>query len=264
MKRLHLFEFTDLGFWPGSLRTLLTDYLRMILDELQPFNRRVDLLARAVRATSEPRVLDLCSGGAGPWFHLQPELAKELGRDVEVLLTDKFPNTAVAADVARRGGAVKYHPNSVDARDVPESLDGVRTVVDGLHHFPPEQAIGILQDAVNKGQPIVIFESLGRSWRDLLQVLLLPIFVLLLTPKVRPFRWSRILFTYLIPIAPFLISWDVAVSVLRCYTVDELRSMADQLEGPRYTWEGGSYRHRGTPVTYFAGIPSGSSEARAD
>lgn len=253
MKRLHLFEFTDLGFWPDVLRSLLTDHLHTFLEMNRPFDVKAPAIAEALRRGGTRRIVDLCSGGSGPWLHLKGQVERELGEKISVLLTDKFPNQQSAARLELMEG-LDYCLESVDALAVPEKFDGIRTMVDGLHHFPPDLARGIFADAVRKNQPIVILEGLQRTWKDLLPPLFLPLFTLLFAPFVKPFKLSRLLFTYLIPIAPFVITWDVAVSVLRCYTPEELLEMA-RSTGPDFEWEAGAYRHKGIPVTWLVGFP---------
>ena len=68
-------------------------------------------------------------------------------------------------------------------------------------------------------------------------------------------RLSRLLFTYVIPVAPLLITWDAVVSTLRCYTPEELLAMAQRAGGGDYQWSAGSYWFRGVPVTYLVGHP---------
>lgn len=64
-----------------------------------------------------------------------------------------------------------------------------------------------------------------------------PIMVWLLTPSIHPFKWSRLLFTYRVPLIPLVALIDGVVSALRTYTPDELREMADSLDADGYTWE---------------------------
>jgi hypothetical protein len=253
MKRFHLFEFTDLSFWPNVFRTLLTDHLHTFLEMSRPFNPKAGAIAEALRRGQTRQIVDICSGGSGPWLHLKGEVEKELGEDISVLLTDKFPNQKAASRIEQIPG-VDYCLESVDALAVPPRFAGMRTVVDGLHHFPPELARGILADAVNQGRPIVVLEGLQRTWRELLQTALLPLFVLILAPVVKPFKLSRLFFTYLVPVAPVVIAWDAAVSVLRCYTPEELLEMGHSVGGG-YAWEAGAYRHKGAPVTWLVGLP---------
>ena len=253
MKRFQLFEFTDLSFWPDVFRTLLTDHLHTFLEMTKPFNLKAGAIAEALRRGKTSQIVDICSGGSGPWLHLKQQVEKELGGKVSVLLTDKFPNQKTAVRIEELEG-LDYCLESVDALAVPETFNGIRTIVDGLHHFPPELARKILADAVQKGRPIIVLEGLQRTWREFLQTALLPLFVLLLAPFVKPFKLSRLFFTYVVPVAPFVIGWDGAVSVLRCYTPEELLEMG-RGAGGSFEWDAGTYRHKGAPVTWLVGLP---------
>ena len=86
-------------------------------------------------------------------------------------------------------------------------------------------------------------------------MLLMPLFTWLLTPKMRPFRWSRLLLTYLIPIIPLVVLWDGLVSCLRTRTPEELLALTSSF--PRYDWQAGYARGQGTWLTsvYLIGQP---------
>ena len=75
---------------------------------------------------------------------------------------------------------------------------------------------------------------------------------------IRPFRWGRLVFTYLIPILPLLCLWDGIVSCLRSYSARELRELVRDLESDDYAWDVGELRFPGTPVTvaYLMGWPT--------
>jgi len=102
-----------------------------------------------------------------------------------------------------------------------------------------------------------IFEIPERSVPVLLSVLLTPLFVTLATPFIRPFQWRRLLWTYLIPLVPFTCLWDGAVSMLRAYTVGELRALSADLADDSFTWQVGQIRMPSTygHVTYLIGYP---------
>ncbi len=261
LRRRHLFEFTDLGAVPRAVRRLTTDYLQTVLNLFRPYARLAPLLARALAATGARRIVDLCSGGSGPLLHLDAALARA-GAAVPIVMTDRFPDEeALARARDRSGGRLTFSTAPVDARAVPAELDGLRTLCEALHHFPPDEARAILADAVRRGEPIAAFEVTRRGLAGALATLLVPFAVLALTPLIRPFRWSRLALTYLLPIAPLTVGWDALVSSLRCYTVAELRALAAEA-GPGYTWEAG--RTGGFPlrVTYLVGWPS-SAPTRA-
>jgi len=252
MKRRHLFEFHELPACPAMLRQLVTGFLEAIVRLFRPYSPKMDLLICAMRSSGAAHFVDLCSGNGGPWFQLARQVEQEAGYPVSVVLTDKFPSGEAKARAESVAG-LTYLDDSVDARRVPEPLLGVRTLFNGLHHFRPEEVRAVLQDAVAKGQPIAVFETLQRNWLTMIHPLLLPISVLLFTPLVRPLTWWRLLLTYVIPLASLLLLWDGAISVLRCYRPEELQKMAEEFTGNRYRWEAGSYWHRSLPVTYLVG-----------
>lgn len=84
---------------------------------------------------------------------------------------------------------------------------------------------------------------------------LTPIGVLLFTPWVRPRTLTRLVLTYLIPIAPIVVTWDGLASTLRCYSTEELLTLAGGADMAHCHWKAGTYRRPGLPVTYFVGYP---------
>lgn len=254
MRRLHLFEFTDIAWWPQVFRRLLTDFLTTMINLTQPFSVKLDLLAKVIEQSGQSKIVDLCSGAGGPWSHLAEQLREASGNDVEIILTDKYPDSVAAETIADLPG-VTYCEQSIDAMDVPEQFTGVRTLFDGFHHFPPDKAQKILQNAVDGGQAIIIFEILQRNVWNIIGALTAPLAVFCLGFVTRPVTFTRVLFTYLIPIAPIVITWDSIVSQARCYSPDELLNMSENVRGAPYQWEAGAYRHRGVPVTYLVGYP---------
>ena len=255
MRRLHLFELEDQSWFPESIRDVGTDYMRFVAELTMPYRATVPRLQRALASTGSPRILDLCSGGAGPMVTIQDQLAKR-GCRVPVTLTDKFPNRAAFEHAQRNSdGDVGFVDGPVDATAVPCHLAGFRTLFSGLHHFRPEIARLVLQDAVNQRQPIAVFEVAQRRLPYLLGTLLLPLAMLLSTPFVRPFRWSRLFWTYIVPVVPAFLTWDAFVSCLRSYSVREMRELVDGLCDGDYHWEIGVEPSSPVPVSYLIGCP---------
>jgi hypothetical protein len=260
--RLQLVELEDQPWLPRLIRDLATDYLRFVEERFQLHLHALPILERALEAGGTTRIVDLCSGGAGPVPHLVRDLSAR-GVDVRATLTDLYPNVE-AFQVAERGsdGRIEHRADSVDARTVPTDLAGLRTFFNAFHHFAPGDARDILQAAVDAGQPIAVLEVPERSLRSILPLLLTPLFVWLATPFIRPFRWSRLLWTYPLPAVPLLCLWDGIVSQLRAYRPDELRALA-KATGDSFTWEAGVHRAPKVPgqITYLLGWPRGSAHA---
>ena len=187
-------------------------------------------LRTALDRAGTRQIVDLCSGGGGPWPRLLPQLDTPAA-PVEVRLTDRYPNReAFERAKERTGGRLAFHPDPVDATALPAGLTGFRTLFTAFHHFRPEAARAILADAVRAGQGIGIFEATQRTAPSLLATAFSPLIVLAVTPIIRPFRWSRLLWTYLIPLVPLLVLFDGLVSPACTYTPRELRAIADSLE----------------------------------
>lgn len=258
MKRLHLVEMNDQAWLPASIRDAMTDYLQFVLNLSRPYAPILPRLRRALEQTRARQIVDLCSGSAGPWPTLCPFLQEPM--PVEVQLTDKYPNLAAFRRAqAASGGTLRFCADSVDATAVPPGMSGFRTLFSSFHHFAPDQARAILEDAGRQKEGIGVFEGTQRSPSALLIMLVTPLVVLVVTPFIRPFRLSRLLWTYLIPLVPLLALFDGIVSCLRTYTPEELQALVDTLppNATPYRWEIGEERPEkaGLPITYLLGYP---------
>jgi len=261
MRRIHLFEFTDLSWYPQVFRRMQTDYLQFITTLGAGHQNLIPLFTKALQHAQTTDIVDLCSGAAGPWVHLQEQFT-QAGLPVHITLTDKYPNPAAVqkwSQAAREG--IEYLTEPVDALNVPSHLKGMRTLFEGFHHFRPEQARSILQDAAEKRAAIGIFEASLKPPMGLFILLLSPLMTLvsylLLTPLITPRTFSRFFWTYLVPVVPLATCWDGIISLLRVYSVQELKELTAPLECEGYTWEIGQ-ASTGTPIfefTYLVGYP---------
>ena len=257
--RWQLFELEDQTWFPHVVRQGMMDVLRFLITGLGIYKPVVPLLRKALRHQNQNHLVDLCSGAGGGILQVWQELERTSGQRHTITLTDKFPNVEAYRYLAAQSGqALTYTPDAVDATAVPEHLEGFRTVFSAFHHFSPATAQAILADAVRQNQGIGIFEGAGKKWYELLLVwLVFPWLILLITPFIRPFKWSRLFFTYLLPLIPLGTVWDGTVSLFRMYTPQHLQQMVNQLNAPHYTWQIGRARHwSGTGVLYLIGSPS--------
>lgn len=257
MRRMQLVELEDLPWFPAVLRDGGTAYLAFAERMSGHARMLVPPLARALARTGADRIVDLCSGAGGPSGVVADALAEQ-GQPVSVLLTDRYPNAgAFALAEAGHGGRVRGRAEPVDAAAVPEDLRGFRTIFNAFHHFPPPLARRILADAVRQRQPIGVFEIVSREPLMLLAMLMSPLSVTLTVPFWRPFRWSWLLFTWLIPVMQLFVLWDGLVSWLRIYSAPELRELVADLDAPDWDWEIGTIKLGDAPAhaTYLIGTP---------
>jgi hypothetical protein len=255
VRRRQLVEIEDLTWCPRVVRDAGTDWLAFMMNTTRAFAGVEPKLRAALNAAGTTTVLDLCSGAGGPWPTLQPALAKS--GPIRVVLSDLYPNRDAFDRLHRRSyGAIEFHPTAVDATDVPAEIAGLRTMFNAFHHFPPAHARLILADAVAKRRPIAVFEGASPRAIGLVAMPLQLPALFLLTPLVRPFRWSRIALTYVIPLIPAMILFDGTVSFLRVYREDELRELVASVPGHEgFEWDIGSAGRFG--VSHLIGVPKG-------
>ncbi|MEO8562441.1 MAG: class I SAM-dependent methyltransferase [bacterium] len=267
MRRVHLFEVGEQSWCPSALRDGLTDYLTFMIEHGQPYASAAPLLATAMLRTPTPPahvvdVVDLAAGAGGPWKVLVEALA-EVGVPVRVRLTDRYPNLDAYARLSlATNDRVTGEPRPVSADAVPPELVGFRTMFSAFHHFAPADARRVLADAAARGRSIAIFEAMRRDVRAVLLMCLVPIFVLLSTPFIRPLRLSRLLLTYLLPVIPLVAMFDGIVSCLRTYTPAELLAIAQKSAPDGYAWTAGEVGKGPIPVTYLLLEPNAPSQQR--
>lgn len=263
LPRFHLLEIADQPWCPRILRDGLTDYLRHAEGVMRPYDPVLPRVQRALAECREERVLDLCSGAGGPWVPLLSAWEKMGGGPIEVRLSDQRTSPEAWARAAQvSAGVIRSVPQPVDARAVPKDLPGFRTLFAAFHHFRPSEGREIIRDAIRQRRGIAILEVTQRTALSVFLACFSWLFVMLLTPGIRPVRGSRLLLTYVVPLIPLLVTFDGVVSCLRSYTVSEFGEFASDAasEGVAYDWDIGESRYPGfpIPVTYAIGVPRAS------
>ena len=257
MGRMHLFEFEDQPWFPRLIRAYMQDHLTFMGNLSGPaYQAFVEKLKGAMERLRQNELLDLCSGSGGP-ARTVVRLLREQGLEARARLSDLFPNVTAYQQLAKEsGGTLQGVDASVDATNVPAELNGVRLIANGFHHFPPAQAKQVLADAVTKRQGIAVIEMVNRSAFAFVGVLIGTVMVFLAAPFLKPFRVSRLVFTYLVPLVPLFLLWDGFVSCLRVYSPAELRDLVSQLGATNYEWDIGTTRVGPGVATYLIGIPA--------
>ncbi|MBX0290890.1 class I SAM-dependent methyltransferase [Hymenobacter sp. HSC-4F20] len=257
--RLQLFEFEDLSWFPAVIRSGMMDYLRFMISALATYQPIVPLLRAALLRTGQQRVLELGAGAGGGTAGVLRSLQATGLPAARVTLTDLYPQPATWQALQAHTPGLDYEPGSVDATAVSATLPGFRAIFSAFHHFAPPAAEAILADAVRQRAGIGVFEGAGKHWAELLLACtVLPVAQLLITPFIRPFRLSRLFFTYVVPLIPLFTIWDGCVSILRLYPPEQLLALAHRADpAGTFHWRAGVVRHWwGPQVTYLVGVPA--------
>ena len=258
VKRFHLIEFQDYNWFPRKVREGITDYLRFFISLFQLYSPVAKALKDTLEITGEQEITDLCSGGGGEIINIAKELDKITGKKYKITLTDKFPNLPSFEYIRKSSdNRFAFTENPIDALTVSKNMKGLKTIFSAFHHFDFETGKKVLQNAVDNKSSIAIFDSAERKWLYILAVLFSTVFFMFFcTPFFKPFKLSRIIFTYVIPMIPVFGLWDGIISMLRIYTPDELMQLAMETNSNHYIWKSGLLKNKiGTNVTYLIGYP---------
>lgn len=259
-RKWHLFEFEDLPWLPKVFRSCITDLLTYQINHLGIYSATISKISEILNKTGHDTIVDLCSGSGGPAPFVRNELSQALDREIKLVLTDKYPNLK-AFEAAKTSHSITSIAESVDATQVLPHLKGMRTMFTAFHHFKPKEAQQILKNVAHAQMPIAIFEITERTPISFLTLIIAPITCLIFSLMIRPRTLSRFFWTYLIPVIPFIYTWDGLISNLRTYKKQEWLEMTRELDHNGYTWEVGEVISRfHIKVSYLIGYPKNRKE----
>lgn len=195
--------------------------------------------------------MDFCAGAGGPTPTIERLLNAQLGSPqrmdqkdtpeaVKFLMTDIAPHIEEWERASKKSDNLDFIPHPVDASDAPTALikdragrhkKVFRLFSLAFHHFDDPLATKILQNTLETSDGFGIFELQARDLPSFITVTLLWPLWMIMTPI---FFWNdpwHLLFTYLIPIVPFVVVFDGYVSCLRVRTLEEVLDLVDGRNG---------------------------------
>lgn len=258
MKRVHLFEFEDLKWFPNWIRICMTRLIMVMHKKFKTSEDMATLLAKLIKRTNKTKIIDLCSGSGGPMLDTISQLVSvHKIENIELVLTDLYPNLEDAKRINQTNDCISYRTIPLDATNLDNDIKGILTMVGSFHHMKPNLAKSILREAQRKEQPICIME-INKKFPITLWWLFIPlsaILCLFITPAVRPLTIKQIIFTYLIPIIPICFAWDAVITSGRIYRMDDLNTLLEGLKNDNYTWEKGIIKGSSEKI-YLLGYPN--------
>ena len=235
MRFPHLFEFMDQNWVPSGLRTTLVEMVECC--NSPPFQAYYHWVAeetlRAACVESFTTIVELGAGSAPI---------------TRVLAIDPRSN-------ALRLIVCDINPNLRDyeilEEKYPGKVHGIRTPVNislphpweprtilvlsaTFHHIPPSERSKVLLALTNSAERIMIFEPVRKNLLSVLFVLtsLIPSLLLPLLFFRRPGKLRRLLWCWLVPIAPFVFWWEGVISSLRQWSDREWRTELEKVLPP--------------------------------
>ncbi|GAB5403336.1 MAG: hypothetical protein Aurels2KO_15670 [Aureliella sp.] len=246
MKRMQLFEFEDLPWFPDGLRRCMTRMISVVHRWLGTESRVAGLVEKQMLKSGRRHIVDLCSGDGGLMVAVADRLRSGQAfqdQKLDLTLCDLYPNRTAAERInSRCDGRTEYLLEPVDASGkVPFAGSCLRTMICSFHHMPTDVASGILQSAVDARDPIFIYEISDNSaapkqlWWVGLPLNL--IFGVVVSAFTRPMTATQFCFSFIVPVLPACFAWDGAVSNARTYTPEDLEQLIEGVDGGEsYEW----------------------------
>ncbi len=259
LPRFQLFEFNDLAWAPAAVRDTVVESLSRALEWGHMLEGLVAPFESFLEDAAVDEVLDLGAGGGGPARVLSREIARAGRRPPRFVLTDLHPRVETWAELKHESdGAIDYVEDPVDATNIPPAVSyrRARTIINVLHHFPPNLAQAVLEDAVRGGRGVFVAEGFERDPLQFVNFAKAGLPALIANPILSPRdRLAKAALTWFTPAAIAISIWDGFVSTLRVYTESELRAMVAPF-GASWAWEYGTWEYppHGTGY-YFRGVP---------
>lgn len=263
--RLHLFEIADQSWFPDFLRGYMQAALTAawtthipILQSSSPAAIVSRILASQLSSRVRDYVfIDFCAGGGGPTPSIEKHLNKSIAASssssasssapsyaavatapasVQFILTDLHPHVDLWSQAAAASPNLTYVTESVDAARAPTDLIAshkrsgkkvFRLFNLAFHHFDDDLARKILKNTVETSDGFGIFELQDRSWAGFVACCLFGLGTLAMAPYYA-WLWGSplaLVFTYLIPILPFVLVFDGWMSSLRTRTPEEVKAL---------------------------------------
>ena len=221
MRFPHLFEFMDLDWLPSSLRATLREILEC--GNSKPFRSYYDWVAHevlsATRKIGAHQVVELGAGTAPITRHMARDPRSD---GLRLVVCDRNPSLADYAALAEKfPGKIHAIQESVNFA-VPRRWEpGTLLVLSAtLHHIPSADRPRVIASLTESAEHVAVFEPLRKSILSILFVFLSTVPALLLPALFiqRSGQLRRILWCWILPLAPLMFWWDGIVSCLRQWT----------------------------------------------
>ncbi len=201
---------------------------------LRSFN---DEVARdALRLAKENKLTKIIELGAGrgPVTAAIAESGEGVG--ISLVVCDLEPNTDSYRTLQKRYPEQVFPVYTpVDMTDPNCDLSNAVLILSTtMHHIPFEVRPLVLRSLTETNSRIAVFEPIVRTWKSMF-LAALSFFAVLALPVVffkRSGKLRRILWCWIVPIAPCMFAWDGVISCLRQWRVAEWQAAFETLPNP--------------------------------
>ncbi|MEL6257157.1 MAG: hypothetical protein AAFR87_34500 [Bacteroidota bacterium] len=225
MKRIHISQISDQSWFPFFLRRNIHEFMTWFVGKI---------------------------GGAAPFL---PVIEEGLTYADRIISIDQLQGAGFETLAPLLDSDIPISHQTYPQIDTQEA--GLYVSVNSFHKLKEKEARDLLDQFASAGHPLAIVEGNNDSlWQVFGMTVIVPLTVLLTAVFVKPFRMSRVIFTYLIPILPIVTLVDGAMALLKLYAPKDLDELTSSLEHKDYSWKSGKLDNgRGGKIIYLLGYP---------
>lgn len=208
-------ELEDHAWFPNWLRRQQMEFISFAVVAFKVYEPLVGILRKCQVKYALQHWTDCCTGAAGPVHFL---VAKGVSVP-QIILTDKYLLPPLTPPPPIESQLV-----TVDLLADPIPGDGIITIFNSFHHFRFLERQRLLAQIASTKRPLLVAEITQPTLVSFLLISLTTTLVqFIVAPWVKPFSWRRMIFTYLLPINFFSITWDGWISVMRSLSANDFR-----------------------------------------
>lgn len=225
MKRVQALQLTTQKWFPDFLKKNIFEFMTWFVGKVNAAKPFIPIIEEGMQHIGQIVNMD-CEVGAG--FET---IVPYLNKDIPVKTTS--------------------------LRDPKTSEKGLYVSINAFHKLRPDEARSVLNTVAQSRNPIAILEGNNDSlWQTFGMIIIVPVTVILTAPFVKPFRISRLIFTYLIPILPLITFFDGFMALFMLYAPKDLDELTTSIDVQDYSWRCGKLNNgRGGKIIYLLGWP---------
>lgn len=232
---MRFFEFGDLAWVPH----LYHYYLRVYLIFFVKFVGYDKLWAKQTQAFIEQNgtssVMEYGSGSGEPLMRMVSQLDCEKAKSLSYIMSDLKPLPEFVNKVnAEAPINFTYIENSIDAATHKPKDEQAVVFINSFHHLPPKVARHVIKNNLENGNEMLILEYVRNNLLAYLSMLGGVLIVLLTAPFISKLKHLPlvIVFTYIIPLFPFMMLWDGLISCRRAYSSKFYDQVVKEIDVP--------------------------------
>lgn len=240
-------ELEDYGWFPALLRRWQMDFIGNIALWTKLYKPLVPVLEQIISKNNATGLQDTCSGSGMPAVFIHGQLIKK----IPMLLTDKYPPA-----VFKNNPSVTYVNHAVDINELQPVKGTIYTMFNAFHHFSAEEQNELIKRLSGNRTAFLFAEILEPGIFTAIKIFFTGTILQLLTaPFVKPFSLARLIFTYIIPVNLFTVTYDGIISVIKSKTVKQYQEQLNYIASSSFVITVHQLKNPKGNVVYIKGEP---------